>query len=491
MTNSQNQTSLTPVILCGGSGTRLWPLSREKHPKQLLSLIDEHTLLQATALRLNQLALSIPISKQPIVVCNQEYRFITAEQLQQINVQPSAMILEPFGKNTAPALTLAALTACKDSPDSILLVMASDHAMQHVDAFHQAIQTSLPVALDGHIVTFGVRPTLPATGYGYIHTNASSPYASVSQIDAFIEKPDLKTAQEFLEGGEHLWNSGIFILKASTWLKAIDALAPEILTACRASLDAATVDLDFIRIDGATFNACPSDSIDYAVMEKLTTASELDMAGYVVPMDAGWSDVGTWDAVWQVLPKDDHGNATQGQVIFEDSHNSLVFANDRVVSCLGLDDMVIIDTADALLVAQKSRVPDLKNIVARIKKQHTPLSEHHRKVFRPWGSYDTIDTDARFKVKHITVKPGASLSLQMHHHRAEHWIVVSGTGRVTRGDEVFLLSENESTYIPLGVTHRLENPGKTALEFIEVQSGSYLDEDDIVRFEDIYGRKGE
>ena len=489
MKTTQTQPSLTPVILCGGSGTRLWPLSREKHPKQLMSLVDENTLLQATALRLEQLALDIPVSKKPIVVCNHEYRFIIAEQLQQVGVLPAQIILEPFGKNTAPALTLAALAACEKNQDSVLLVMASDHTMSQAPAFHRAIAAGLPAALNGHIVTFGVLPTSPATGYGYIHTDADSEYTGVNHINAFVEKPDSTTAQHYLESGEYLWNSGIFMVKASAWLSALAVLAPDILKACEASTEQAATDLDFVRVDANCFTACPSDSIDYAVMEHLNDGAALNMSGYVVPMEADWSDVGSWDAVWQALPKDDDGNASQGEVLFEATNDSLVYAGSRLVACVGLNDVVVVDTADALLVTSKSHAHDLKNMVAMVKQKQSHLTENHRKVFRPWGSYDSIDADERFQVKHITVKPGASLSLQMHHHRAEHWIVVRGTGRVTRGDDVFLLGENESTYIPLGVTHRLENPGKTMLELIEVQSGSYLGEDDIVRFDDVYDRK--
>ena len=480
--------SLIPVILCGGSGTRLWPLSREQYPKQLLSLMGEQTLLQDTAQRLQELELPLPIQAQPIVVCNQEYRFITAEQLHEVGVTPSRIILEPFGRNTAPALTLAALSVVQNNDDAVLLVMASDHVMQVLNGFHQAIEAGLDAALAGDVVTFGIHADSPETGYGYIHANSKSSYEGVQTINAFVEKPDVVTAQAYVDSGEYLWNSGIFMLKASTWLRALTHFAPTMVAACEMALRDAHVDLDFTRIDEAAFTNCPSDSIDYAVMERLSGETTLGIQGCVVPMAAGWSDVGTWNAVWQALDKDTNGNVARGTAVFERTTNTLVHSDHRVVSCLGVDDLVIIDTADALLVAQKSEVHDLKSLVAQIKAEHTHLTEKHRKVFRPWGSYDSIDADDRFQVKRITVKPGASLSLQMHHHRAEHWIVVSGTGKVTRGDEVFLLSENESTYIPLGITHRLENPGKTALELIEVQSGSYLGEDDIVRFNDIYGR---
>lgn len=481
--------SLLPVILCGGSGTRLWPLSREQYPKQLLALVDGQTLLQATALRLNDLKLSIPVQSQPIVVCNQEYRFITAEQLHEVNVTSARIILEPFGRNTAPALSLAALSAIKSDGDAMLLVMASDHVIRSLDSFYAAINAGLNAALDGQIVTFGITASSPETGYGYIHTALDSTYENVRAINAFVEKPDLATAQSYVDRGEYLWNSGIFMLKASTWLRALTHLSPAMVAACELSLANAKTDLDFIRIDEAAFASCPNDSIDYAVMEHLNDDSALGIKGYVVPMDAGWSDVGTWNAVWEALDKDACGNVAQGHAIFERSSNTLVHSESRVVSCLGIDDLVIIDTPDALLVAKKSEVHDLKSLVSQVKADYSHLTEKHRKVFRPWGSYDSIDSDERFQVKRITVKPGQSLSLQMHHHRAEHWIVVRGTGRITRGEEVFLLSENESAYIPLGVKHRLENPGKTTLELIEVQSGSYLGEDDIVRLDDIYGRK--
>ncbi|GHA73818.1 mannose-1-phosphate guanylyltransferase/mannose-6-phosphate isomerase [Formosimonas limnophila] len=487
---NQNAQQLVPVILSGGSGTRLWPLSREKHPKQLLSLIDDETLLQLTALRLDGLTLDIAVSDRPIVVCNQEYRFITAEQLLQVGVVAERIILEPFGKNTAPALTLAAQTICANGSDAVLLAMAADHAMRNIDAFHAAIANGLPAALDGHVVTFGVTPNAPVTGYGYIQANDREQYPNVLDISQFVEKPDVSTAQAYLDSGDYLWNSGIFMVKASSWLQAMARYAPDILLACDAAVTNAAVDLDFVRVDETAFGACPSDSIDYAVMEKLSLTPDSSIKGYVVPMDAGWSDVGAWDTVWQVLDKDQNGNVAQGDALFVKTTNSLVLSHERVVSCLGLDDIVIVDTVDALLVAKKSEVRDLKSVVAAIKKTHVHLTENHRKVFRPWGAYDSIAADERFQVKRIIVKPGASLSLQMHHHRAEHWIVVRGTGRVTRGDEVFLLSENESAFIPLGVVHRLENPGKTTLELIEVQSGSYLGEDDIVRLEDVYGRDG-
>lgn len=482
-------TPLIPVILCGGSGTRLWPLSREQHPKQLLSLVGEKSLLQDTALRLQGLTLPIPIQHEPIIVCNQEYRFITAEQLREVGTKPSRIILEPFGRNTAPALTIAALSAIAANDDALLLVMASDHIIQSKKEFHHAIESALKAALDGHIITFGIHADTPETGFGYIHTTEKSIYDKVQKINAFIEKPNATTAQKLIESGEYLWNSGIFMLKASTWLKALRHFSPTIIRECTNAFNTAHADLDFLRLNEKTFALCPNESIDYAVMEHLQNTPSLGISGYVVPMNAGWSDVGTWGAVWQALDKDENFNVKHGKVIFEDCHNTLVYGNqERIVTCLSIDDLVIIDTVDALLVAKKSKVHDLKQLVSEVKTQHPHLAENHRKVFRPWGSYDSIDSDDGFQVKHITVKPGASLSLQMHHHRAEHWIVVKGTGLVTRGEETFLLHENESTYIPLGVKHRLENPSETNLELIEVQSGSYLGEDDIVRFDDIYGR---
>ncbi|MBX3685614.1 MAG: mannose-1-phosphate guanylyltransferase/mannose-6-phosphate isomerase [Rhodocyclaceae bacterium] len=478
--------NLQPVILSGGSGTRLWPLSREQHPKQLLALNGELTMLQATARRLEGFSGAASLSVEPIVVCNEEYRFITAEQLRSCGCESHRILLEPSGRNTAPALTLAALLALDDGDDPLLLVMPADHVVRDLPAFQGAIDAGVAAAQAGAVVTFGIVPDQPETGYGYIRVDGERADGSRS-IAAFVEKPDLETAEAYVASGEYLWNSGLFMMRASVWLKAIDAFNPEMAAACRRAYADAVRDVDFVRVDKDAFLESPSDSIDYAVMEKLA-GSGLGIEGVVVPMAAGWSDVGAWEALWQVADKDDDTNVTHGDVILEDCSGTLVFADSRLVAGVGLDDVVVVETPDAVLVARKDRTQDVKKIVARLKAEQRSQASAHRKVHRPWGNYDSIDNGERFQVKRIVVKPGGRLSLQMHHHRAEHWIVVSGTAMVTRGEERFLLSENQSTYIPLGVTHRLENPGKLPLEMIEVQSGSYLGEDDIVRFEDTYGR---
>ncbi|NMF88741.1 mannose-1-phosphate guanylyltransferase/mannose-6-phosphate isomerase [Aromatoleum petrolei] len=480
--------NLNLVILSGGSGTRLWPLSREQYPKQLLALIGDDTMLQQTATRLDGFSGSLPVAAEPIVVCNEEYRFITAEQMRAIGRTSSRILLEPIGRNTAPALTLAALSVAREDEDGVLLVMPADHVVRDREAFHRAVAVGLEAAKEGAMVTFGIVPERAETGYGYIRFGSEcSP--GVCEVAAFVEKPDADTAAEYVACGAYLWNSGLFMVRASAWLKAIGHFNPAMLAACEASLDAAVRDIDFVRIGRSTFEACPSDSIDYAVMEKLAGAPELGIAPRVVPMSVGWSDVGAWDALWALAEKDNTGNAARGDVVFEDTTDSLVHATSRMVACVGVDGLVVVETPDAVMVAHKDRTQDVKKIVARLKADKRSQVYAHRKIHRPWGCYDSIDNGQRFQVKHIQVKPGAALSLQMHHHRAEHWIVVSGTAKVTRGDETFLLTENQSTYIPLGVTHRLENPGKLMLEMIEVQSGSYLGEDDIVRFEDTYGRK--
>ena len=476
---------LQPVILSGGSGTRLWPLSREQYPKQLLALVGNETMLQATAGRLAGFAGQLPVAAAPIVVCNEEYRFVTAEQLRSAGRASGNIVLEPIGRNTAPALTLAALAAADADP--VLLVMPADHVIADLAGFQAAIDAGIPAARDGAIVTFGIVPDRAETGYGYIRCGADRPDGSKA-IAAFVEKPDAATAQRYLDSGEYLWNSGLFMVRASTWLKAIGHLQPAMAQACAEAWQAGARDADFVRVGKAAFAACPSDSIDYAVMEKLAAAEGLGIAGCVVPMSAGWSDVGAWDALWQIADKDGNGNVARGDVLFEDSRDTLVYAQDRLVACVGLEGAVIVETPDAVLVASKDKTQDVKQIVAALKAGKRSQASAHRKIHRPWGWYDSIDNGARFQVKRIVVNPGASLSLQMHHHRAEHWIVVKGTAEVTNGDKVFLLGENESTYIPLGHVHRLANPGKLPLEIIEVQSGSYLGEDDIVRFEDTYGR---
>ncbi|WP_020165576.1 mannose-1-phosphate guanylyltransferase/mannose-6-phosphate isomerase [Methyloversatilis discipulorum] len=476
--------SLQPVILCGGSGTRLWPLSRERYPKQLLPLDGDNTLLQDTALRAGAPGIELA---PPLVVCNEEYRFLTAEQLRQIGVHPAALLLEPVGRNTAPALALAALAAA--GPDTVLLVMPSDHVIRDTPAFRDAVAIGAAQAEQGAVVTFGITPDRPETGYGYIKVGAALAGSPARTLDRFVEKPDAPTAQSYLESGNYLWNAGIFMMKAGVALDLLKRFRPDIEAASRAAYEGGAADRDFYRVDKAAFAACPSDSIDYAIMEPLAAGEPRVAPAVVVPLDAGWSDVGAWDALWQVADKDADGNVARGDVLLQDTSDSLVFAETRMVSCLGLKDVVVVETSDAVMVAAKDRTQDVKRIVTELKARKRPEAENHRKVYRPWGYYDSIDAGPRFQVKRIVVNPGASLSLQMHHHRAEHWIVVSGTARVTCGDNVLLLSENQSTYIPLGTTHRLENPGKLPLEMIEVQSGSYLGEDDIVRFEDTYGRK--
>ena len=483
---------LQPVILSGGSGTRLWPMSREKYPKQLLSFIGGETMLQSTATRLSGYQGTVTVASGPIVVCNEEYRFLSAEQMRSSGAAGGRILLEPFGRNTAPALTIAAMLAAADGEDALLLVMPADHVMRDLVAFHSAIDAAIGPALDGAMVTFGIVPDRPETGYGYLEVATSITSADgmrhAQPLVAFVEKPPVALAQRYLDGGRHLWNSGLFMMKASVWLKALKHFAPTMFDACDKAFKAGANDRDFVRIGRDAFALCPSDSIDYAVMEKLAAAPELGIDGIVVPLVAGWSDVGAWDAVWAAAVKDADGNSATGDTLLEDTRDTLVITENRLVACLGLDDMIVVDTPDALLVARKDKVQDIKKIVARLKADARPHADNHRKVHRPWGYYDSIDNGPRFQVKRIVVKPGASLSLQKHHHRAEHWIVVSGTAKVTRGEEIIMLSENQSTYIPLGTVHRLENPGVIDLEMIEVQSGSYLGEDDIVRLEDNYGR---
>ena len=470
---------LVPVILSGGSGTRLWPLSRELYPKQLLPLVGEETMLQDTARRVTGLA-----DAGPIVVCNEHHRFMVAEQLRQIGVSPAAIVLEPVGRNTAPAVAIAALAALQAAApgqEPVLLVMPADHLLKDVPAFHRAVRAGLAAATAGKLVTFGVVPTKPETGYGYIRRGGGA--GPAYPISEFFEKPDAARAWKYLNAGDYLWNSGMFLFAAGRYLEELGRLAPEMRSACEAAFQGAKHDLDFTRLDAAAFGRCPSDSIDYAVMEKTKDA-------VVVPLDAGWSDVGSWSALHESLAPDAAGNVTRGDVITEDSAGCYVYSSGRLVATVGLKDHVVVETKDAVLVAPKDRVQDVKHLVARLKKLGRSEPALHREVFRPWGSYDSVDAGTRFQVKRLTVKPGATLSLQMHHHRAEHWIVVSGTARITCDDKVFLLSENESTYIPIGARHRIENPGKVELHIIEVQSGSYLGEDDIVRFEDRYGREG-
>jgi len=477
-------TSVLPVVLSGGSGTRLWPISREKFPKQLLPLVDDLTMLQSTVARLDGMA----DLAQPLLICNEEHRFVVAEQVRQLGKQ-GTVLLEPVGRNTAPAMTLAALWATRDGADPVLVVMPADHVITDGETYRAVVARAVALAASGAAVTFGVTPDCPETGYGYIQQGAALADGSGAfELARFVEKPNRETAESYLAAGNYLWNSGIFVMRASVWLAALAIGRPDILAACKAAMAGAKCDGDFVRLDGAAFKACPSDSIDYAVMERLTTGGAGLPKGVVIPLTAGWSDVGAWDALWKVLPKCGDGNASRGDVLMENCHNTLAVSEGRLVACVGVSDLVVVETDDAILVVHHDATQDVKKVVDRLKAEQRSIATLHRKVYRPWGWYDGVDAGDRFQVKRIGVKPGGSLSLQMHHHRAEHWIVVKGTARVTKGDETFLVSENQSTYIPLGVTHRLENPGVVALEMIEVQSGSYLGEDDIVRFEDTYGR---
>lgn len=479
--------TLVPVVLCGGSGTRLWPLSRESYPKQFHAFGGGLTLLQDTVERLQGLQGSVAL-QPPILVCNVEHRFLVASQLLTVQPEGARIVLEPVGRNTAPALTLAALAASADGADPILLAMPADHVFTDRSALHAAIGYGLKAAAEGAVVTFGIVAERPETGYGYIRRGAEYLPGESYRVASFAEKPDAQTAQRYLDSGEYLWNSGLYMVRASVWLKALQACRPEILQACVQAMAQAKSDLDFVRPDAAAFTACPSDSIDYAVMERLPARPELEIPACVVPLQAGWSDLGAWDALWQVLDRDADDNAVVGDGVLADSSGTLVVASSRMVAGVGLKDIVIAETPDAVLVVDKSRTQNVKQIVAHLKAQQRPLADHHRKVHRPWGWYDSIDSGERFQVKRIVVNPGASLSLQMHHHRAEHWVVVKGTAQVTNGEKTFLLGENESTFIPVGHVHRLSNPGKLPLEIIEVQSGSYLGEDDIVRYDDTYGR---
>ena len=471
-------TTIYPVILSGGSGTRLWPLSRAALPKQLLPLASKHSLLQDTVSRL----VDMPEIANPLMVCNVEHRFMIAEQMRQIGATPRAIVLEPVGRNTAPAIAVAALMLSRDDPEALMLVLPADHLIGDVDAFHAAIRIAAEAAKNGHLATFGIVAAIPETGYGYIQKGAplADPKGAF-QVAAFVEKPDLPTAQQYVDSGDYFWNSGMFLFRATDFLNELQSLRPDILEASRAALDAATLDLDFVRLDPAAFEACPSESVDYAVMEHTRCAA-------MVPADMAWNDIGAWSALWNVAVKDEQGNATRGDVMLEDARNNFVRAETRMVALLGVSDLVVVETADVVLVARKDQVQDVKKFVERLKAEKRCEHLVHKQVYRPWGWYEGIDQGERFQVKRIMVKPGEKQSLQMHHHRAEHWVVVSGTASVTCGDLVTLLSENQSTYIPLGTTHRLENPGKVDLHIIEVQSGTYLGEDDIVRLEDIYKR---
>ena len=469
--------------MAGGSGTRLWPLSRAGYPKQFLVLAGNTSLFQQAATRLATLGNDELAIAGPVIVGNEEHRFMVLDQLRELELEPSAVLLEPQGRNTAPALTLAALHALENGSDPVLIVTPADQTVTNSAAFTSALQRAVAEAADGAIVILGITPDRPETGYGYVRATGDAAGLAVAQ---FVEKPDTATAERYVSEGNYFWNSGMFVLKASTWMKALERFRPDIVAATKTAWTARKTDAKFVRPGKAEFAAVPSESVDYAVMERCPGS---DIALRMVPLDAGWNDLGAWEAVWQVADKDASGNASKGDAIFSDTRNTLVHATSRLVSVVGLSDVVVVETPDAVLVSDRARSQDVKHIVARLTAEKRGEQTLHRKVHRPWGWYDSIDNGPRHQVKRIMVKPGASLSLQMHHHRAEHWIVVSGTAEITNGDKVMLLCENQSTYIPLGQTHRLANPGKVPLEIIEVQSGSYLGEDDIVRFEDTYGRQ--
>ena len=479
---------IQPVILCGGSGTRLWPLSRSGFPKQFLCLTGKDSLFQQAAQRLVSLGNDQIQVAAPLIVSGEDHRFLTSEQLREVGITLGTALLEPLGRNTAPALTFAALAAVQNGQDPVMVVTPADQTIANPAAFTKAVQQAIYLADQGKILILGVSPNKPETGYGYIRTENCgelSLKANALNVQAFVEKPNLQTAQQYLSEGSYYWNAGMFVLRASVWLAAIEHFAPDILKATNTAWEARKTDGVFVRPGGAEFASIPSESVDYAVMEHCP-GSEFSIQ--MVPLDAGWNDLGAWDAVWQVQPKDLHGNVHVGDVLYTESHNTLVHATSRLVALVGVSDLVVVETADAVLVASKSRSQDVKQIVTQLTEQNRQEHTLHRKVHRPWGWYDSIDEGGRFKVKRIQVKPKASLSLQKHHHRAEHWIVVTGTAEITNGDKVLTLTENQSTYIPLGEVHRLANPGSIPLEIIEVQSGSYLGEDDIVRFEDTYGR---
>ncbi len=482
MSNPSTPIPVVPVVMAGGSGTRLWPLSRAGYPKQFLVLGGDSSLFQQAVARLLALSGDGIAVASPLVVGNEEHRFMVLDQLRELKADVGAtVLLEPVGRNTAPALTLAALQAGQGGADPVLVVTPADQTVTDPAAFTAALRRAVAQAAEGAIAILGVAPDRPETGYGYVR---AEPRGGEQVVARFVEKPDLVTAERYLREGGYFWNAGMFVLRASTWLAALDRFRPDILQACRDAVATGSRDAAFVRPGRAEFAAVPAESVDYAVMEKCPGVLDIRMQ----PLEAGWNDLGAWDAVWQVLPKDDHGNATVGDVLLSDARDTLVHATSRLVSVVGIEDAVVVETPDAVLVASRDRSQDVKKIVAQLGAEQRDEQALHRKVHRPWGWYDSIDAGPRFQVKRIMVKPGASLSLQMHHHRAEHWVVVSGTAEVTNGDKVVMLTENQSTYIPLGQVHRLANPGKVPLEIIEVQSGSYLGEDDIVRFEDTYGR---
>jgi mannose-1-phosphate guanylyltransferase len=465
---------IVPVILSGGSGTRLWPLSRKLHPKQFINLVNDTTLFQDTILRLPEGV------ADPLIICNEEHRFLAAEQLRQIHKNSNGIILEPIGKNTAPAIALAALKFINNGDDPLLLVLSADHLIKNIDAFHKSIEIAEKLAEKNKLVTFGIVPDKAETGYGYIKADINNE-TDYYNIQSFVEKPNQANAQKYLDSGNYLWNSGMFMFKASVYLSELEKFEPEILNICKKSCQTEFKDKDFIRLNNDEFHQCPEQSIDYAVMEHTKDA-------VVVPLDANWSDIGSWDALWDAKDKDGNGNVSEGDIILDKVKNTYTYSSNRLISAIGVSDLVIVDTQDALLVADKKYVQNIKNIVKQLKQDNRSEAENHRKVFRPWGYYDSIDADNGFQVKRILVNPGAKLSLQKHRHRAEHWVIVKGVAKITRGDEVFELKENQSTYIPKGEIHRLENQEKIDLEIIEIQTGDYLGEDDIIRLEDDYQR---
>tara|TARA_B100000470_G_scaffold121457_1_gene93753 strand:- start:48 stop:1457 length:1410 start_codon:yes stop_codon:yes gene_type:complete len=465
---------MKPVILAGGSGSRLWPKSRAALPKQFLSLTSDNTMLQDTVARLHGTN-----AERPVFICNESHRFLVAEQLRKKQVEHSGILLEPVGRNTAPAIALAALHSTKNGEDPVLLILAADHLIKNIEAFHSAIKHAEKLANEGKLVTFGIVPTQAHTGYGYIKSGEAIPNGF--NVSEFIEKPDFETAQRYVSSDKYFWNSGMFMFKASRYIEELEKFNPTMLDVCKRAIETEAEDLDFIRVDHDIFATCPDDSIDYSVMEKTDSAA-------MVPLDAGWSDVGSWTSLWETSEKDKNGNVCIGDTILENTTNSYVNAEERLISVIGLENVIVVETKDAVMVASKDDSQSIKHVVNQLKAEKRPEFEFHREVFRPWGSYDSIDSGARFQVKRITVKPSEKLSVQMHHHRAEHWIVVSGSANVTIDKQTQLVTENESVYIPIGAVHSLENPGKIPLELIEVQSGAYLGEDDIVRFSDRYGR---
>jgi len=471
------QNMIIPVILAGGSGTRLWPLSRKLYPKQLLPLVDDRTLVQNTLLRLH----GIDDVADPIIICNEEHRFIIAEQMRAMDVSPAAIVLEPVGRNTAPAVAVAALLAQTKDPDAVLLVLPADHLIGDPEQFHEAVRQAAMHAAAGHLVTFGIVPSAPETGYGYILQGPALAQSSARAIERFVEKPDLATAETYVASGQYFWNSGMFVFRSGAVLAELERFAPAIVESCRKALDLAGQDLDFLRLDKDAFAACPEDSVDYAVMEQTDK-------GVMIPLSCGWNDLGSWDALWQAGGKDEDGNVTRGDVVLCDVQDSYLHAETRLLAAVGLQNHIVVETSDAVLISPRDRVQEVKKIVDKLKAENRIEAVSHKKVFRPWGHYESIGDGARYQVKRIVVTPGQVLSLQKHFHRAEHWVVVQGTAVVTRDNEDILLRENESVYLPLGAVHRLANPGKIPLELIEVQVGSYLGEDDIVRFEDVYGR---